>query len=69
MIKAMRKKVEEEDKKYFVMKPRRNHSEDNMQRWSKAPPLMRPGFKENLPEHPLQNQRDLQEKVFLRVSS
>ena len=53
MIKEMRKKVEEEDKNYYVMKPRRYNSEDNMQRWSKAPPLMRPGFKENLPEHSL----------------
>jgi predicted hydrolase (HD superfamily) len=53
MIKAMRKKVEDDDKKYYVMKRRQYRSEDNLQRWSKAPPLFRPGFKEHLPEHPL----------------
>ena len=56
MINQMRRKVEEEDRKFYVIKQRRNQSEDNFARWDAkagiATPLLMPEEKESILEHP-----------------
>lgn len=66
MIYEMRRKVEEEDRQFYVMKGRRNQSEDNILR---DQPILSPEETEAIPEHQLRNQRGLKTKAFMRLSS
>jgi hypothetical protein len=62
----MRQKVIEEDRQFYVMKGRRNQSEDNITRWGfeSTQPLLMPEKKESILEHP-----NKKVKKYMRVSS
>jgi hypothetical protein len=71
----MRKKVEEEDRQYYVMKRRRNRSEDNFGRWfvpgedPACRPLMDMEGIMSIEEHPLRGRPEAKRKAYMRVSS
>jgi hypothetical protein len=75
MIAEMRKKVEEEDRQYYVMKRRRNRSEDNFGRWfvpgedPACRPLMDMEGIMSIEEHPLRGRPEAKKKAYMRVSS
>ena len=75
MIADMRKRVQEEDKQYYIMQRRRNRSENNIARWfvPGEEPACRPIL--DLPtmmaieEHPFRGRPGTKKKAYTRLSS